>query len=78
MKIKEFEEIVKATNNKYVIDEIIMPEGHVSRVKGFVPHGDGFRKVIWNQNGECFSPKRKRLPQFDLIINKSEYEKIHN
>lgn len=68
MTTKEFEEAVKATDSRYVIDEIIKPKGYVLQVKGYVPWGDGSRKVIWHASGECFSPKGTRLPKFDLII----------
>lgn len=72
MTTQEFEEALNATNTSYVIDEIIKPEGAVLRVKGHVPWGDGYRKVIWHSNGECFSPKGTRFPQFDLIIKSLE------
>lgn len=78
MTTKEFEEALKATDSRYVIDEIIKPEGHVIRVKGYVPWGDSFRKVIWHPSGECFSPKGKRLPQFDLIFRTVTHEEVHN
>lgn len=74
MTTQEFEEALKATDDSYVIDEIIKPEGHIIRVKGHVPWGDGFRKVIWHPDGKCFSPKGKRLHQFDLIFRISVHE----
>lgn len=69
MTTQEFEEAVKATDRRYVIDQIIKPEGVIARVIGYVPWGDGFRKVIWLPSGECFSKNRKRLEQFDIDFN---------
>ncbi len=78
MTTQEFEETLKATDDRYVIDEIIKPDGQVARVKGYVPWGDGFRKVIWHPSGQCFSPKGKRLFQFDLIFKSVGDEEVHN
>lgn len=69
MTTKEFETALKSTNSDYVIDQIIKPEGVIARVIGYVPWGDGFRKVIWLPSGECFSKNRKRLEQFDIDFN---------
>lgn len=78
MTVQEFEEALKATDDRYVIDEIIMPSGQVLRVKGYVPLGNGNRKVVWHADGKCFSPKGKRLPQFDLIFKCVGHEEVHN
>ena len=76
MTTQEIEETVKATDSRYSIEEIIKnhPDGQIVRVKGHVPWGDGFRSVVWRPDGQCFSPKGKRLPQFDLIFRTVKVE----
>lgn len=68
MTVQEFEEAMKATNENFTIDEIIKPGGQILRVRGHVPLGNSFRKVVWHVSGKCFSPQGSRLEQFDINI----------
>lgn len=65
----------------YVIDEIRKESpDKVKSILGSVIEGTHVKRVRWDSEGKCFSPKGKELPKFDLpldaiqlrILNKKE------